>query len=197
MKQAWKAFFKYKDLLCEKSAPMKDRLQILGLVTASSLFWCSGSWNLTSVQLAKLRGMQQKMIRWMLHIRRRSSESLDLYMTRCARTVKGIRMRHGIEGWDESFHRSVFSWGGHLARMRTYDPDRASHQVFLYKNWQWIKRQSDDRGNQHHGRRLHVWRWERPLYKFFLPEPWEQQALNKQSWNSKLDEMVAWRVQNR
>ena len=101
--RSWQAFFKHKDLLCDRSAPIGGRLQMLTLLTDSSLFWCSGSLNLTSAQLSKLRGVQQKMIRWMLGVPRRPSESLADYMTRCASTGKKLMIKHGIEPWDATY----------------------------------------------------------------------------------------------
>ena len=65
-----------------------------------------------------------------------------------------------------------------------------------WKNWAWIQTIAEQNaGNQLHGRRLHVWRWERPLYKYFSKEShtWEQAALDKVAWLASLDDMVAWR----
>ena len=39
-----------------------------------------------------------------------------------------------------------------LARLGQHDENRASHQVFLFKNWSWIQRQADSRGGQNHCR---------------------------------------------
>ena len=141
--------------------------------------------------------VQLKMMRRIVHVRRQSGEALSEYMSRAARKVKNLRLKHAIESWDASYHRSVFSWAGHLARMAAYSPDRASHQVLLYKNWDWIQEQSDDRGNQFHCRKLRVWRWERPLYKYFHPNRWQDKASDKSVWNSLLNEMVEWRNQAR
>ena len=163
----------------------------------SSVFWCAGSWNLTCAQLAKLRGVQSKMIRKMLRIKRRTDESLDGYMIWVANTISNLRAKHGIEAWDAAYHRSVFKWGGHLARLQLEDADRMSYQAFAFKNWQWIQNQSDERGNQWHCRKLRVWRWERPFYKFFAGQVWEQFALDANAWKSTLDEIVAWRLQVR
>eukprot|EP00973_Karenia_brevis_P093686 12418531-Karenia_brevis.AAC.1 len=83
-------------------------------------------------------------------------------------------------------------WGGHLARMKTYDDSRMSHQVFLFKNWAWINSKRSKHGDQQHHRRLKVWRWERPLYKYFAPEPWEPKAENRKQWQQEVCKMVAW-----
>jgi hypothetical protein len=76
---------------------------------------------------------------------------------------------HGEQSWDETYHRLVFSWAGHVHRIGSYDPDRLTFQVLHYKDWQWIQLiASQNGGNQLHCRELHTWRWERPLYKFCL-----------------------------
>ena len=111
--------------------------------------------------------------------------------------IKNLRLRHGIESWDAQYHRSVFAWGGHLARMSQYDPQRVSHQALLHKNWDWIQSQADARGGQNHGRRLHVWRWERPFVQYWHNLNWIEQAQDHKVWKSKLQSMVTWRLEHR
>ena len=79
--------------------------------------------------------------------------------------------------------------------MGEYDPFRITFQVLRFKDWQWIQNVANQNyGNQLHCRQLHVWRWERPLYKFFetRPESWGQIAVDEQEWHRLLDEMVEW-----
>ena len=63
IKSAWRSFYKFFDLLCCRSAPINKRLKLMGVVIHPALFWCAGSWNLTQVQLTRLRGTQLRMIR--------------------------------------------------------------------------------------------------------------------------------------
>ena len=58
MPKAWAAFCKYSDILCNQEVKMEKRLRMLTILVHGSLFWCSGSWNLTNDQLENLRGLQ-------------------------------------------------------------------------------------------------------------------------------------------
>ena len=168
----------------------------------SSLFWCAGSWNLTGKNLAKLRATQQAMVHKMLAPKRESYEDLAVFLVRVARTRKQLMNKHNFQSFDAIFHRLVFEWGGHVYRMSSYDPQRWTHQVLLLTNWSWIQLiASQNSGSQLHCRMLKVWRWERPLYKFFLGHNkyscWEEAAADKHVWKSLVPEFVAWRLINR
>ena len=47
------------DILCNKSASIRNRMLLLQCLVSNSLFWCSGSWVLTNAQLSELRGVQK------------------------------------------------------------------------------------------------------------------------------------------
>ena len=84
------------------------------------------------------------------------------------------------------------SWAGHTSRMTDYDSDRLTCRVLHFRNWSWIQNvASANRGNQLHGKRLRIWRWERPLYKFFKDRDWELAAQDKSEWDALLDDFVA------
>ena len=78
IKKAWRAFYKYKDILLCRSGPIGRRIKLLGNLVQSSLFYCAGSWNLKATQCATLRGVQQDMIRKMLRIKRHVDEDIAL-----------------------------------------------------------------------------------------------------------------------
>ena len=84
-----------------------------------------------------------------------------------------------------------------MARMVKYDKDRLSYKISLYKNWDFIsaiaKRHDLQEGRQLHCRRLHVWRWERALYKYWGRQDWKVKALDCRYWKSKLGDMVEWK----
>ena len=127
----------------------------------------------------------------------RTSEDCASYCIRVARLVRNTLERYTQESWDAFYHRLVFSWGGHVQRISKYDPSRLTFQVLKFRNWAWIQNIADqNNGQQLHGRRLHVWRWERPLYSFFRPKglTWEQQANDNVNWETLLDIMVEWRT---
>ena len=142
----------------------------------------------------KLRGLQHQMLRKMIGVRPRSDESKQDFMVRVNSRLKHLKVVHEIVPWDRVYHNSVFSWAGHLARMKQYCPDRETHKVLMHKCWAWIQKIAEDNaGSQLHGRRLRIWRWERPLYKFFSDSSWMAEAQDKSSWTSQLESMVEWR----
>ena len=164
----------------------------------TSLFRCSGSWNLTATQVSKLRGIQQAMLHKMIALRRRDDEPLQVFMERLNSKIKRLKIANRFEDFDRMYHRSVFKWAGHVARMRQYDSQRVTYRILQHKSWEWIYKTSQEfGGSQLHGKRFHVWRWERPVYKFFGSSSWQEAAQDNVLWNQQLDDMVSWRVCNR
>ena len=132
----------------------------------------------------------------MLRLKKGDDETVGMFCERYARNVKQVLHAHGEQSWDETYDGLVFSWAGHVHRIGSYDPDRLTFQVLHYKKLQWIQLiASQNGGNQLHCRKLHTWRWERPLYKFFADREgsWQQSAANKTEWQQLLPDMVAWR----
>ena len=167
------------------------RLELLNSLVSHSLFWCSGSWNLTKRQESKLRGVQQKMLLKMVGIRPVTDETKPEYMARANRRLKHLKTFHKVAEWDKAYLKSIFSWAGHVSRIKQYDKGRITYKVLTFKSWRWIQTVAEEnRGCQLHGRRLRTWRWERPMYKLFTNDRWENLAQDKQSWLSCLDEMV-------
>ena len=114
--------------------------------------------------------------------------------------LKQSLQQSGTESFDARYHRLVFKWAGHVQRIGLHDEDRLTFQMLRFKSWSWIQGVAAAHGGaQLHGRRLHVWRWERPLYKFFATQgcTWESAAEDKTRWTDLLDTMVAWRCSNR
>ena len=195
---AWRAFYKFKHVLCCRDADIGRRYKLLFTLVQTALCWCWSSCNLTVTQLSKIRGVQQTMMRKMLCLRREKSETLEDYMHKANSKVKCLKEKHAVKDWDWLYHRSVFSWAGHVARMPAYDPKRLTHLLLKFRSWRWICNvSSTNGGNQLHGKRLHIWRWERAIYKYHGDEDWQEVAQNSTTWNSQLDAMATWRSTNR
>ena len=160
-------------------------MNLLLEVVGTSLFWCSGSWNLTARQCSKLRGVQHLMLRKMLRYVPRKEETMEEYMVRTNRRLREIKRQHGFKDWDATYHKSVFTWAGHLARIHQHDPSRLTHKVLRHRCWDEIQMiASRNNGNQMHGKRLRIWRWERALYKYFGDTSWVGVAQDKLEWHS-------------
>ena len=192
--RAWRAFYANLDLLKCKSASLVKRIELLNVIVAHSLFWCSGSWNLTVTQATKLRVVQSQMLRKMLNFRPQPNETKVDFMIRTNSKIKHLKGLHHIIDWDKMYHRSVFIWAGHVARMAQYAPERETYQALKYRNWSWIQQvTANNSGSQLHGYHLRIWRWEYPLYKFFSESDWMEVAQDKIVWMSQLDAFMDWR----
>ena len=195
---AWGSFFKFSAVLTCKAVRLEDRFQVLARCVHPSLFWCSGSWNLRSNQLSKLRDLQNKIIRKMLRIGRVEGESVDAYMGRTNHIIEHLMVRHGVQSWDALRHQAVFRWAGKLAFLEHEHPTRLSAMVSAHKDWRWIQEKIAIAigGRQLHGRYLRVWRWERPLYKYF-GDHWKLQARDASFWQLSETPFLRWRALNR
>ncbi|CAK0873857.1 unnamed protein product [Prorocentrum cordatum] len=172
--RSWRAFYKYQHLLCCRKAPLSERLKLLQSLVSTSLFWCCGSWNLTAQQRSEIRGVQQAMLRRMMPLRRWPSETLSNFMHRLGLRVQTVKKTNGFQNWDSIYLQRMFSWAGHVARLRDYDPDRITFLVLQYRNFKWIRdRARRNGGNQMHGRKVRVWRWEHSVDSFFKGSEWQ------------------------
>ena len=190
--RSWRAFYKYRDLLCCRAAPWKNRLSLLNTVVRTSLFWCSGSWNLTRRQVSKLRGVQQHMQQKMLCLKRAPQEEQRNFMARLNSKIKLLNHCHQFQSWERWYYRSVLGWAGHVSRIRQYNEPRLTNQVLQFKSWACIQQvAAANLGNQLHGRRLHTWRWEQKIYNLFPGEDWQTKAQDKADWHQQLEQMIS------
>ena len=191
-------FHKFAPILECKAISLEKRLAVLKRTVCPALFWCSGSWNLRKDQCAKLRGLQFSMVRKMIGPSRGDSESLEDFMIRTNSKIKHLLCHHDIDRWDYVSHRNVFKWGGWLARLSVHDPNRLTYRVFRHKDWNWIQLSvaAFNKGRQLHCRRLHTWRWERPIFKA-LGLDWHSLAADKEEWEAQLDSLASWRCLHR
>ena len=132
----------------------------------------------------------------MLGARPFAAETRADFAIRVNQKLCHLKQFHNVAAWDKVYHKSVFSWAGHIARMAQYDANRLTYRVLQHKNWQSIQMvAAANRGNQQHHRYLRIWRWERPLYSYFegRAASWEHTAQDKAEWAGLLDDMADWR----
>ena len=116
--------------------------------------------------------------------------------------IKNTKDRHNIESWDSVYDRRMYRWAGHVARLKKTDPKRMTHQVFIYRDWRWLKTiEAKNKGRQLHGRCLKIWRWERPMYKaaesLGFESDWQTESQDNDRWAELIDELVEWRADHR
>ena len=194
----WKAFWAHKATLRNKDVSLFKRLQFLDAIAKASLFWCSGSWNLTRVQMQIIRTAQQSMRRKVLQFKPRTNENncfetKEEFCTRRDYAVKWFENKYNLAGWVKHSISNRFGRAGHVARL----PDtRLTKQVMQWRNYSWILQQVAIHGSQLHGRRLHIWRWERVLYSCAGLE-WEAASQDRRGWITKLNDLVELSLQIR
>ena len=127
---AWRRFYAHHHLLCDNNVALKYRLRLLTSCVVSSMYWCAGSWILTSAQCANLRAVLDRMLRKMIYVPRLPDESAESHMMRWARLLRNCRAKHKFPHGDEKYFASYFSWCGHTARFATRDPKRESSKLF-------------------------------------------------------------------
>ena len=88
---AWRQFYANRQMLCDNKLALKYRLRLLTSCVVSSMYWCVGSWILTSTQCTHLRAKQDRMLRKMIYVPRRPDESAESHMTRWARLLRNCR----------------------------------------------------------------------------------------------------------
>ena len=138
------------------------------------------------------------MLQKMITLQKLPDEEAAVYMARLRRKIKHLKEMHSFRDGDHTAHLIMFKWAGHVARMAQYSCERLTYRVLQHKCWDWIcKVAAPNKGSQLHGRRLKVWRWERPVYKFFKQHVWQEAAQNKESWYEQLENMTDWRGRQR
>ena len=146
-------------------------------------------------------GNDSKMLRRMLCLPREPEMNAGEYVEDANRTLKALRCKHNIVGWDQAAVTMHFAWAGHVSRFAEYDPNRITLKVLRYRDWEWLKTIADqNNGRQLHCRKLRVWRWESPLYRYAGcqgTDTWHKLAADKRAWNADLLNMGLWYLVNR
>jgi len=194
--RAWRAFWANKHYFLCRDVDIVIRIRLLNILVAPVLFWASGAWHLTRVQLRKLCTVQSKMILKMMGGKKCPAQTMEEYMAGRYRAVNFLRTKAGVDTWSVRALGSYIRWAGHVARLRKYDASRTTLRVLHYRNIEALKSFEKQNGNQGHCRRFRVWRWERLLCKYALnfwgSIGWEERALDKLTWEKEATSMALW-----
>ena len=189
---AWAAFQKNQKKLCSKSASFLRRVVLLDRFVRPVAMYCVGSLNPTRRQLQMFHSLHFKMLRRMLGRVRMQTTPLAEYLQEVARSINNTIAKSGVLWWSDYALKTIHSWAGHLGRMILYDRDRLVSRSLLHKNRKYLLALEASTGSQCHGRRFHVWRWERNLYEFYGPD-WLERTYNNDDWNDGFGEWLSWR----
>ena len=179
---------------CVTKVALRHRLRLLSSCVTSSLYWCSDSWILTQSQHTHLRATQDKFLRRMTYVPRRSTETPEAHMIRWSKLLHSCRRKHKTLHGDEMYFASYFSWCGNAARLTKADPQRETSRIFMMKNMVWLRNLKKELGSQCHGRRCRVWRSEQAVAQC-VGTDWTNVAHDRMGWRTKMNAMMKWRKQ--
>ena len=182
---AWNSFHRHRDTLCCKSVSLSKRIKLLKIIAEPALFWCAGTWKLTYEQCSMLRGVQREMLMKMMRPRRRDDEVDEVFFPRLHSQITSVMTKSEFCSWDLKARDYYFKWAGSVARMGKEDSRRLTSRVLHFLNIDSIRAFAKrNHGDQGHGRRLHVWRWESDVHDYGAKQhtAWEHLALNSSEW---------------
>ena len=126
--------------------------------------------NLREDHLKRLRATQISMLRRMVAPKRDWTDLTDSWVVDASRRVAHTVRHFSIDTGDVSYHKAYHSFIGHISRMGEYDKTRLAWQVQHFRNWASLQDAVRKVGGQGHGRKLHVWRYESHMYKYYHEE---------------------------
>ena len=103
------------------------------------------------------------------------------YMQQTAEKLNKYRLHRNLRRWDEEALLKCYTWAGHVARMQKYSTNRLALKVLAYRDARYLATLESMYGQQCHGKRFHVWRWEQQISQIYGKE-WWQQALEGEKW---------------
>ena len=176
-----KAFWKRSDWWFNTKSSLSSRLDLFQRLGWSTMLWGCEHWRMTKNELDVVRKTWRELLGYLLKIRRLPEESPGQYRIRCNKAINEVILNYKLEPWHVRALRSKFNWAGHLARFKSWCPDRFTHRCFQCRDN--IFRKSTGIYQSCPGR---PWRWEDSLVETF-GDTWLDQALNK----SKFEEDAA------
>ena len=129
---AWGAFFKLKDVLCNRKVPLKDRVKLFECSVTSCALYASGTWATTVEMIRKLSTTRRKMLRWMVGVTRQVDEEWVDYIQRATHRSEHLAHTHGATDWAQLHRQRKWS----LARKAATSTDgRWMSRLLAWRPW--------------------------------------------------------------
>ena len=144
--KAWKAFYCNAEILCCKEVALGRRLRYLETLVGKVLFWGAWSLKFTKKQLSRLNGVQQRMVRKMIGLRRPIGQSLS----QCEFENSQVLSDCSIRNWGPQRLAISCAWMGDLARLKLHDRHRITYILFKYRDLRYIVALKAKFGHQTH-----------------------------------------------
>eukprot|EP00959_Pyramimonas_sp_CCMP1952_P336913 7054929-Pyramimonas_sp.AAC.1 len=115
------------------------------------------------------------------------------YLAVCHVHLQRYRQKYNLERWHVSALSRVFDWAGHVGRFSKWAPERLAHKALVYRGGVYLQTLENMFGQQAHGRKFKVWRWEQQFTRVF-GQDWIHLTWDSEDWASSRSAWVARRT---
>ena len=159
------------------------------------LLYNVGSLNLTQRHLQKVRATEDAMQRRVLRLKVPTGEENEAgdYLADCHSQLHRLRTKYGLERWHICVLSRVFDWAGHVGRFSKWAPERLAYKALVWRGASYLQTLEDLYGQQVHGRKFKVWRWEQQFTRHFGRE-WMHLTWNSDDWAALKSSWIARRT---
>ena len=163
-----------------------QRCTLLQRLSQPILSWSAPVWTLTVRDIAQIRTQRRRAVGGIVREPKLANEGGERYHRRRNRVITAYMRGSGFIAWEVFVLRLLFTWAGHVARMRRDEPNRLTSRVLAYKSCNELEAFAFlSHGWQGHPGRFYVPGWERQFYTYFRQQclDWQDVAQNRRTWN--------------
>ena len=113
---AWAAFFKFKDVLCNKAVTWRTKLRFFDAVITPTVLYGCAAWTITADRERLLTTTRRRMLRWMFGVRRQLDEGWVDFIRRSTHESETHAERNGSRDWVRTQKRLKWKFAGTVAR---------------------------------------------------------------------------------
>ena len=112
----WCAFWKLKDVLCNRRLSLKDRFRLFESCVSPGVLYACGTWTLTVDLSLQIQAAQRKMLRWLVGLRRETEEPWIDFIKRSTHISERLAREHGVPDWLDTHRLRKWKLAGTVAR---------------------------------------------------------------------------------
>ena len=121
---AHSAFNELKPFFNSKTSTRRQRLTLIEISNFPILSYACGHWLPTTHELRRLRKLQTDFYSRVVRLQRLHFEDDNMFFARRGRFLKEIRIALTFERWGLLILRRIYSWAGHIVRLKFRDSNR-------------------------------------------------------------------------
>ena len=112
----WCAFRWLKDVLCNRSLPLKDRFRLFESCISPCVLYACGTWTLTVGLALQIQSAQRRMLRWLVGLRRETEEPWIEFIRRSTHVSERLARENGVQDWLDVQRLRKWKLAGNAAR---------------------------------------------------------------------------------